>query len=250
MSDDNVVAWAGDEITGVIDFGDVATSWTVAELAVTCAAVLHHDPRDPLAVLDVIAGFAEVLPLTDPELDALWPLMQLRAAVLIVSGEQQVALDARGTPTPTRTGGTNGSPSSGRGSRRRDDARADQLETGRPGGDPGDSSAGRPPVRRLGRRVPRPVHHAATCWMPACGCEEGIEDRLAETCRRGRAAVTAWGEARLTRAEVLSAREVPTVPLGCEVRRPPARRCGRRCRGNVRQENDAVVLEGTPGMCG
>ncbi len=78
---------------GVIDFGDVAESWTVAELAVTCASVLHHNPRDPLVVLETIAAFHERLPLTLHEMDALWPLVQLRAAVLIASGEHQVALE-------------------------------------------------------------------------------------------------------------------------------------------------------------
>ncbi len=45
-------------------------------------------------MLEAIAAFAELLPLDDDELRALWPLVQLRTAVLVVSGEQQVALDA------------------------------------------------------------------------------------------------------------------------------------------------------------
>ena len=35
--------------------------------------------------------------LADAELEALWPLVQLRGAVLVVSGAQQVALDAANT---------------------------------------------------------------------------------------------------------------------------------------------------------
>ncbi|MCU1416696.1 MAG: hypothetical protein JWP32_870, partial [Schumannella sp.] len=93
LTDDNAVASPGGAVDGVIDFGDVAESWTVAELAVTCIATLHHNPRQPLAVLDTLAAFHELLPLTDDELDALWPLVQLRAAVLVVSGEHQVALE-------------------------------------------------------------------------------------------------------------------------------------------------------------
>ena len=96
ISDDNVVASAGGEITGVIDFGDVATSWTVAELAVACAAVLHHDPRDPWRCSRRSPASPRCCRSTDAELGALWPLVQLRAAVLVASGEQQVALDGAG----------------------------------------------------------------------------------------------------------------------------------------------------------
>ena len=94
--DDNVVRSGDGAITGVIDFGDVAESWTVAELAVACVAILHHNARRPLVVLETIAAFASVLPLDDDEVRALWPLVQLRTAVLVVSGEQQVALDGVG----------------------------------------------------------------------------------------------------------------------------------------------------------
>lgn len=96
VTDDNVVRAPGSEdgaITGIIDFGDVAESWLVAELAVACTAVLHHDPRDPLRVLDTIDAFHARVPLDADEIAALWPLVQLRTAVLAVSGAQQVAVD-------------------------------------------------------------------------------------------------------------------------------------------------------------
>ena len=94
LTDDNLVAAPGSDAWGVIDFGDVAESWTVAELAVTCAAILHHNPRDPLVVLDAAEGFHAAHPLTDAEVAALWPLVQLRAATLVASGEHQVSLEA------------------------------------------------------------------------------------------------------------------------------------------------------------
>ncbi|WP_105034341.1 aminotransferase [Cryobacterium aureum] len=95
LTDDNVVnrADAAETITGVIDFGDVAQGWLVAELAATCACVLYRSPQHPLAVLDAIEAFTKQVPLTDTELTALWPLVVLRTAVLVVSGEQQVHLD-------------------------------------------------------------------------------------------------------------------------------------------------------------
>ncbi|GAB3301069.1 aminotransferase [Pseudoclavibacter terrae] len=97
LTDDNLVATAGalgrPELSGIIDFGDVGTGWRVAELAVACTAVFHHDPARPLAVLPLIRAFDEVVPLTDAEIDALWPLIVLRGATLVVSGLQQVAID-------------------------------------------------------------------------------------------------------------------------------------------------------------
>ena len=91
VTDDNIVLGAGGP--GVIDFGDVAEGWLVAELAATVASALHHVPEEPLAVLETIAAFAAEAPLDDADLVALWPLVVLRGAVLVVSGEQQVALD-------------------------------------------------------------------------------------------------------------------------------------------------------------
>ena len=93
LTDDNVVSRDGDSISGVIDFGDVAQGWLVAELAATCACVLYRSPRHPLAILDTIDAFARQVPLSDAELTALWPLIVLRTAVLVVSGEAQVQLD-------------------------------------------------------------------------------------------------------------------------------------------------------------
>ncbi|NKX55730.1 aminotransferase [Arthrobacter mobilis] len=97
LTDDNVVCrpdGSGRPLaTGIIDFGDTMYSWRVAELAVACTAVFHHEPDNPLAVLPLIEAFHRQVRLTEAELDALWPLIVLRGAVLVVSGEQQVAVD-------------------------------------------------------------------------------------------------------------------------------------------------------------
>ncbi|MFF1878526.1 aminotransferase [Leifsonia sp. NPDC058230] len=95
VTDDNIVlGTATDATPGVIDFGDVATGWLVAELAATVASALHHVPATPLAVLETIVAFAGECPLDDADLAALWPLVVLRGAVLVVSGEHQVTIDA------------------------------------------------------------------------------------------------------------------------------------------------------------
>ena len=65
----------------------------MAELAITASCVLGHAGSDPTSVLPVIRAFNDIRPLSATEADALWPLLVLRTAVLIVSGAQQAALD-------------------------------------------------------------------------------------------------------------------------------------------------------------
>ena len=97
VTDDNVVcrrATDGRAVpTGVIDLGDVALGWVVGDLAATCASVLHHDPEHPLAVLPAVRAYAGQRPLAEAEVAALWHGVVARAAVLVVSGLQQGAID-------------------------------------------------------------------------------------------------------------------------------------------------------------
>ncbi|MDB5524209.1 MAG: aminotransferase class-III family protein, partial [Rhizobium sp.] len=97
ISDDNVVANPdadGNPIAfGVIDFGDLMQGWLVADLAVCCAALLHHSGGDPFVILPAVKAFQNVHPLNIAELKALWPLVVQRAGVLVASGEYQLALE-------------------------------------------------------------------------------------------------------------------------------------------------------------
>lgn len=95
ITDDNVLGTASNGSVrpeSVIDFGDLATGWLVAELAVTVSSILHH-VSDPMDALLAVRAFTAVVPLNDDELTALWPLVVLRGAVLVVSGEYQVSID-------------------------------------------------------------------------------------------------------------------------------------------------------------
>ncbi len=94
ITGDNVVcAVPGGTPDGLIDFGDLMRSWTVAELAVTVATLLRHAGSEPAATLPAIQAFHAVRPLSPAEVEALWPLVVLRAAVLVVSGVHQSRLD-------------------------------------------------------------------------------------------------------------------------------------------------------------
>ena len=96
LTDDNVVCTAerGTRMPdGLIDFGDVTRTWAVAELAITVSSVLHHAGAEPVSVLPAIRAFHSLRPLSAAEVAAIWPLVVLRGAVLVVSGEHQVQLD-------------------------------------------------------------------------------------------------------------------------------------------------------------
>ena len=114
MTDDNVVCTTRDGIRwpdGVIDFGDLTTTWAICRMAIT--SVLHHAGAEPASTLPAVRAFHQLRPLSYEEAAALWPLVVLRAAVLVVSGEQQAAID---TDNAYVTGAlsTSGASSSGR----------------------------------------------------------------------------------------------------------------------------------------
>jgi Ser/Thr protein kinase RdoA (MazF antagonist) len=97
ITDDNIVARLDADgrpmPVGVIDFGDLMYGWLVADLAVTCASLLHHADGDPFFILPAIRAFHAVHPLTEAELTALWPLVVQRAGVLVASSEVQLAVE-------------------------------------------------------------------------------------------------------------------------------------------------------------
>jgi 4-aminobutyrate aminotransferase-like enzyme/Ser/Thr protein kinase RdoA (MazF antagonist) len=71
----------GGGLTGLIDFGDVTDTWRVCDLAVACHAVIAGHTGDALqAIIDVVAGYHDAAPLSEPEANGLWPLILGRAA--------------------------------------------------------------------------------------------------------------------------------------------------------------------------
>lgn len=92
------VVWARDahlqwQLQGLIDFGDLVSTWRVADLSVTCAALLHHADGDPLYILPAIRAYHAINPLSLEELKALWPLIVARSVVLVLSSEQQASVE-------------------------------------------------------------------------------------------------------------------------------------------------------------
>ena len=93
VTGDNVVRGSDGFPDGVIDLGDLMRSWTVGELAVTVSGVLHHEGGEPSAAIPAIEAFHAIRPLSPAEIEALWPLVVLRAAVVVVSGVHQTTID-------------------------------------------------------------------------------------------------------------------------------------------------------------
>ncbi|MEJ6490140.1 aminotransferase [Leucobacter sp. USCH14] len=97
LTDDNVMGVRGADARvhpqTVLDLGDLSYGWRVAELAVTAGSLLQHEPERPLRVLDTIAAFHRDAPLSASEARAVWPLIVLRAALLVASGSRQLEID-------------------------------------------------------------------------------------------------------------------------------------------------------------
>ncbi|MCK2036156.1 aminotransferase [Microbacterium sp. SSW1-49] len=97
LTDDNVMGRRGADSRlhphSVLDLGDLGLGWRVAELAVCASSMLHHEPERPLRVLETVAAFHADAPLNDAEARAVWPLVVLRASLLVASGWRQLEID-------------------------------------------------------------------------------------------------------------------------------------------------------------
>jgi len=80
-------------VIGVIDFGDAVHTNTICELAIA-AAYAMMDKADPIsAAAHVVAGYHEVFPLTEPELEALFPLICTRLCLTVTNAAYQRAVE-------------------------------------------------------------------------------------------------------------------------------------------------------------
>jgi Ser/Thr protein kinase RdoA (MazF antagonist) len=87
----NVLVGPNRRVAGLIDFGDIVYAPRVCGLAVACAyAMLGHD--DPVtAVLPLVAGYHEEVPLAPEELAVLYPLIRTRHAMSVANAADQLA---------------------------------------------------------------------------------------------------------------------------------------------------------------
>jgi len=76
-------------VAGVIDFGDMLVSNTVCELAVACAYAMLRKADPIAAAAHIVAGYHEMYPLTERELETLFPLICTRLAVSVTNSNYQ-----------------------------------------------------------------------------------------------------------------------------------------------------------------
>ncbi|HKH51443.1 MAG TPA: aminotransferase [Mycobacterium sp.] len=225
LTDANVVvsrsAGGSPHPDGVIDFGDLSDSWAVSELAITVSSVLGHAGAEPTSILPAVRAFHALRPLSAPEVDALWPLLVLRTAVLIVSGSQQAVLDP---DNPYITG------QSEREWRMFEQATSVPIDvmTGVIRADLGVASAPEPVGGSLTNVDPATVvtlDLSTTSDVYDLAFEDdgslkaGIEDELARAAAQNgaRLVVTEYGQARLSRTRKLSQASPDVVATGVSV---------------------------------
>ncbi|OZC84655.1 hypothetical protein CH254_19755 [Rhodococcus sp. 06-412-2C] len=96
LNDNNVlVSVDGDDqhVSGVLDFNDALRSARVAELAVAGAYAMLRK-RDPLGALGlVVTGYNDVAPLTDDEIDVVFPLAAARLCVQVLTWTSRGRID-------------------------------------------------------------------------------------------------------------------------------------------------------------
>jgi len=73
------------EVTGIIDFGDLAYTHTVNEVAIAIAYAAMHKPDPLTASSDVVRGFHRIFPLQEAELEVLFTMIGARLMISVVN---------------------------------------------------------------------------------------------------------------------------------------------------------------------
>jgi 4-aminobutyrate aminotransferase-like enzyme/Ser/Thr protein kinase RdoA (MazF antagonist) len=92
------VGGRGDQsIAGVIDFGDMLHTYTASEVAVASAYAMLDKANPFGAAAEIIAGYHEVFPFTELELEVLYTLICMRLAVSVTNSALQQRLHPENT---------------------------------------------------------------------------------------------------------------------------------------------------------
>ena len=88
----DIASGGNKQVVGIIDFGDMVYSNTVCELAVSAAYAMLGKEDPMAAVVQVVAGYHEVFPLTAAELEALFCLICTRLCISVSMSAHQRTL--------------------------------------------------------------------------------------------------------------------------------------------------------------
>ncbi|MFD6697558.1 MULTISPECIES: aminotransferase [unclassified Microbacterium] len=233
LTDDNVMGERGADSRlhprTVLDLGDLGLGWRVAELAVCASSMLHHEPERPLRVLETIAAFHATAPLSDAEARAVWPLVVLRAALLVASGWRQLEIDGGNDYARERIAGEQAifDAATRIGLATVVELVQDRLDVPADVPAPAPAKAGAAPLASLLPGLDGEVvildpgveseDLAGGAWLSS-----DAEETLVRTALDGgaAAAVMPYGVYRLTRSRVDSADAAPTWPIGTTIHLP------------------------------
>ncbi|MEM7030456.1 MAG: aminotransferase class III-fold pyridoxal phosphate-dependent enzyme [Chloroflexota bacterium] len=91
LPDDEQANFAQATISGLIDFGDLVYSHTINELAIACAYGMQNKV-DPIgAIIPIVQGYHQTNPLTETEIQILFPLICMRICTTVVMARYQRA---------------------------------------------------------------------------------------------------------------------------------------------------------------
>ncbi|MGY4712173.1 aminotransferase [Mycolicibacterium sp. CBM1] len=251
ITDDNVVCSAAETgrlPDGIIDLGDLTRSWTIGELAVAVSSLLRHEGGEPAATLPAIAAFHAVRPLGAAEIEALWPLVVLRAAVLVVSGQHQAAIDAGNEYA------TNALDFEWRIFERAIEVPIEvmtaQIRAALGAAHPLDTPAVESAlIRPAGAVVRLDLSSDSDAVDAGAWLDAGLEDRLAAEALAAGAtgAATTFGQPRLSRSIPLNPDSAPTVGTGVDFWPSAPVPLSAPWSGVVETAGDALTLTGTAG---
>ena len=90
-NDYNVIVQKGSAglTIGLLDFGDMLCTQTINELAIAAAYVMLEKPDPLAAAVHLVAGYHAAFPLSEPELEVLYPLICIRLCVSITNSAYQ-----------------------------------------------------------------------------------------------------------------------------------------------------------------
>jgi len=92
MNRENILV-RGDQVTGLVDFGDSCSNPTICDLAI-CLAYIMMDREDPLETAAIVTrAYHETRPLTEAEFSVLLPLVCGRLATSIAISASRRTID-------------------------------------------------------------------------------------------------------------------------------------------------------------
>lgn len=91
-NDHNVLLNEKGQISGIIDFGDMAYTFLACELAVAITYLIFEDENPQVKIKSAVDGYQSVLPLREEEVDSLIYLICMRACLTVVTANYRKKL--------------------------------------------------------------------------------------------------------------------------------------------------------------